>query len=398
MDRHQLEQVPDEYRQLFQFFFVFRAIALVVGLLWLIFKLSHGISYYIPGLFIWAGLLLYTVLIYWKRRELFALIIKHPLLLGVDIFVCIILLLVYNALDSAFYFYSIAPVIIASVLFRFKGAIVSSAILSVSNIVSVLINGFTLQSIFSLRYFSNFLGQTAAYFTVGFMVVYPADMIGEIVRQRQVIREQTEKETIFEERTRFARELHDNLAQILSAIKLKISLLSIKSDNKEATVIDEITKLASLALSDLRDAIYALRSENINQKLDKMLEGHCRRFSSTTGFKIKSNFNFDGTHLSSDQKYEILRICQEALGNASRHSGAVEAKLGVKRIDGKLSIKIEDNGIGFDPPSIQSGIGLLSMRERAEKLGANFEIISAPNKGTQILLAVPLEESEEKIV
>jgi len=389
MHRGQLAQAPDEYRQLFQFFFVFRVIALAFGLIWILFKLSLGANYTL-GLVIWVVVLLYTVVIYTKRRELYALLTRHAVYLGADIIISMILLMVYNAWDSPFYFYSISPVIPAGVMFRFKGAAYSSVLLTATQVVSIFVHGATLQGFFSLEHFPLFLGQITAYFTVGFMLIYPSDMIAEIVRQRSVIKEQAEREAISEERARLARELHDNLAQMLSAIKLKADALCEKLSARELDTVYQMRELVSATLRDLRNAIYALRPENIEQDLSRVLTHCCRRFSSATGCKIDTNFSIDGLPLSAEQKYEILRICQEALSNATRHSGAGMVRLEALEKSRELIITVEDSGDGFDPTSIQAGVGLLSMRERAEKLRGTLAIITAEGVGTKVKLSVPL--------
>ena len=171
MGKERLFRLPDEHRKLFGFFFVFRVIALAFGLIWLLFKISQG-SDYTFGLFVWLGVLFYTVAIYTKRQEIYTLLLKNPVVLGLDVLISIALLLVYNAWDSPFYYYSISPVILAAMMFRFRGAIYSSSLIAASQVMSVFIHGGTVQEFFSLQHFPLLFGQITAYYTVGFMLLW----------------------------------------------------------------------------------------------------------------------------------------------------------------------------------------------------------------------------------
>jgi len=394
MDKERLFRLPDEHRKLFGFFFVFRVIALAFGLIWLLFKISQGADYTL-GLIIWLGILLYTVAIYIKRHKMYALLLKHPISFGFDIFVSIALLFVYSAWDSPFYYYSISPVIPAAMMFRFKGAIYSSSLLSLSQVASVFVHGATVNEFFSLGHFPLLLGQITAYYTVGFMLIYPAGLLDEVIRQRSIIKEKTEKEAVFEERARLSRELHDNLAQILSVTKSKTNTLHEELSGEKAKQAFEACKLIDHALHDLKNAIFALRPENIELELDQMLIEYCRRFPSPVSCKIDVNFNLDGIKLSAEQKFEILRICQEALGNAIRHSKADTIKLEALKENGKLLVCVDDCGAGFELGKIRKGVGLKSMNERAKKIKADIEITSALEAGTKVKLIVPLKDQGE---
>ncbi|WP_286678495.1 hypothetical protein, partial [Candidatus Aquicultor secundus] len=90
MGKERLFRLPDEHRKLFGFFFVFRIIALAFGLIWLLFKISQGVDYTL-GLYIWAGILFYTVAIYIKRHKVYALLLKNPIILELDVLISIAL-------------------------------------------------------------------------------------------------------------------------------------------------------------------------------------------------------------------------------------------------------------------------------------------------------------------
>ena len=394
MGKERLFRLPDEHRKLFGFFFVFRIIALAFGLIWLLFKISQGVDYTL-GLYIWAGILFYTVAIYIKRHKVYALLLKNPIILELDVLISIALLLVYNAWDSPFYYYSISPVIPAAMMFRFRGAIYSSSLIAASQVISVFLHGGTVQEFFSLQHFPLLFGQITAYYTVGFMLIYPASLLDEVIRQRSIIKDKTEREAVSEERARLARELHDNLAQILSITKTKTSALHEELNGEKADQAFSVSQLIDHCLHDLRNAIFALRPENIELPLDQLLTDYCRRFPSQNGCKIDTYFNIDGINLSGEQKFEILRICQEALGNAVRHSRADTIKLEAAEENGKLLVCVDDCGVGFELGKVRKGVGLKSMHERALKLKADIKITSTLEAGTKVKLIVPLEAQED---
>ncbi|MCP4593458.1 MAG: sensor histidine kinase, partial [bacterium] len=93
---------------------------------------------------------------------------------------------------------------------------------------------------------------------------------------------------------------------------------------------------------------------------------------------------------------ELYRIAQEALNNALKHAGASQVTLSVRFAEDSVTLEVTDNGQGFDPADVQgkAGLGLISMRERAEKIGGQLTIHSAPGEGTRVAISVPLTEQE----
>jgi len=228
-----------------------------------------------------------------------------------------------------------------------------------------------------------------------FYLIYPASLLDEVIRQRSIIKDKTEREAVSEERARLARELHDNLAQILSITKTKTSALHEELNGEKADQAFSVSQLIDHCLHDLRNAIFALRPENIELPLDQLLTDYCRRFPSQNGCKIDTYFNIDGINLSGEQKFEILRICQEALGNAVRHSKSDTVKLEAAEENGKLLVCVDDCGVGFELGKVRKGVGLKSMHERALKLKADIKITSTLEAGTKVKLIVPLEAQED---
>ncbi len=375
----------DQYEKLFKFLFIYRVIAIIYAFVWILFKAKYQI-YLLNDLIVVFALAGYTTLAFFNRRKVFELLTDKPAFAGVDVLIGVGALLVSNSLNTPFYLYSLAPVIFVSIMYRFRGAFTSSVLMAIAQVISAFIHGISLGELLSVEHFPLLFGQIVSYFIIGYLCIYPADMVLEITRQRHLIKLQAEREATFEERARLARELHDNLTQLVTIMKAQATSLSenLKGDNKVKA--DEITGLTTVTLLDLRNAIFALRSENLDQDLGEMLECYCRRFSASTGCRVFVHCVVEDVGVSTEEKYEILRICQEALGNISHHANTTMARLTVEKDEGTLVIRIEDSGKGFDGNAIEVGVGLMSMRERAERLGANLEISSALDEGTRIVL------------
>lgn len=391
MYHNRLSDANIEYRQLFHFFFHYRTAALVIALVWSIQKTSswHGFNVAIIVLGIIAC---YTAILYWRRHYFYSLVLKTPMLLSVDILISATLLVMFKSWDTPFFYYTVAPVLVASVLFRFKGAVFSSTILALGHLASLLVHeqGPVIKA--ATLHFNPIFGQVMAYYFIGIMCIYPADMIAEIARQRSIIKEKSEIEAVAEERLRISRELHDNLAQLLVAIKMHLYAISKKLDTDEEE-LEYVANLASKALVELRNSIFNLQPESMKQDLCGLLKDCCHRLAMSTSADIDHKLDVGNIYLSPCQRTEILRICQEAMANALNHSGTNKLIIKAVAQGQNLLIAVEDFGVGFSQDNTSSGMGLLNMRERARSLGGTIEITSSPGAGTRVQLVVPLDES-----
>ena len=121
------------------------------------------------------------------------------------------------------------------------------------------------------------------------------------------------------------------------------------------------------------------------------MHAYCEEFSSTCGIPVSCDAD-DGVHdLSSGTALCVFRIVQEALGNAAKHAAAKQITVRLTRSDGFVYLVVSDDGVGFDRTRLatSSGLGLITMRERAAQLNGKFEFDSTPGRGTTIRVAVP---------
>lgn len=202
-----------------------------------------------------------------------------------------------------------------------------------------------------------------------------------------------------EERERIAREIHDGLAQILGYVTLKASiaqrLLAVKQVAQAESEVKEIEKVTQEAYVDAREAILGLRTCMSKEGgFIKTLSEYISRFKLSSGIKVELDTN-DGQDLKLTfaEEIQLIRIIQEALTNVRKHAKAGKAWVRFKSHVDCTQLIIEDNGQGFDIARMdgknKSRYGLQTMQERAEKIGAAFQVTSFIGLGTKIEVKLP---------
>ena len=197
------------------------------------------------------------------------------------------------------------------------------------------------------------------------------------------------------ERRSLARELHDETIQSLIALNQHIQLAAMNAPDTQQPNYQLLGKMVQETIGNLRRMIRGLRPIYLEDLgLAASLEMLCQETSQLS--QIPVNFNLQGQErrLDTQKEMALYRMVQEALSNVARHSQAHQAAVWVKYGEQSLHITVEDDGKGFLLPvdsttlTVQSHFGLLSLRERAELIGANLLIRSQPGKGTVISMEV----------
>jgi PAS domain S-box-containing protein len=192
------------------------------------------------------------------------------------------------------------------------------------------------------------------------------------------------------ERRRIARDLHDVVLQDLSGALQSLRLTHLRAKRSGASLdLEEELGALGRASSGLRNAIYDLRREK-EQPFLKSVESLVelsRQATPEREIRLLVEEGFDA-YLSGKERVELLRILQEALANVRRHSAARNVDIGLRTEDHAILIEVFDDGRGFDPGSAGAGIGLSSMRERAEGLGGELEVRSRPGQGTEVKVRI----------
>ncbi len=202
------------------------------------------------------------------------------------------------------------------------------------------------------------------------------------------------------ERERIARELHDNLAQVLGYIRLRaaagLGALAAGELDRVRKVLSEVDEAAAEGYADVREAILGLRSRVGGERgLLDALGGYLERFRQQSGLAVEfeAGAGVEGVRLLPRAEVQLLRIIQEALTNVRKHAGASRVRVRLELAEGRLRAEVADDGRGFDPgrPAGGGQFGLAVMRERAELAGGRLEVESAPGRGTRVLVEVPVE-------
>ncbi len=206
----------------------------------------------------------------------------------------------------------------------------------------------------------------------------------ELALSNWAAHEQLEQAGRAEERRRIARDLHDGLAHELAYIA------SMARSSRRARVdvdVQELSSAADRALDEARRAITVLSSA-APQSLVGAVAQTAEDLGARLGVAVRLEVA-DDIDTAPDVTEHVLRIVREAITNAATHGGPSVVTVTVRRDDG-VRVVIEDDGCGFDPElGARSGFGLVSMRERADAIGAGFAVASAPSLGTRIELALP---------
>jgi signal transduction histidine kinase len=202
------------------------------------------------------------------------------------------------------------------------------------------------------------------------------------------------------ERKRIAGELHDSLGQNLSIIKNRARLAAQKAAQPAAVAahVEAIERIASEAIDETRNLAHNLRPAHIEQVgLTASLQEMIREVSQSSQIRFERRVeNLDGV-FKGDAATNVYRIVQEALNNLIRHSQAQQAAITIERDVHCVRLRIADDGVGFDAgqAAAQRGLGLTSMTERVRMLRGTLSIQSAPGRGTQLAIELPIAEPEE---
>jgi len=199
-----------------------------------------------------------------------------------------------------------------------------------------------------------------------------------------------------DERRHVARDLHDGMLQLVIAAEMQLTVVKKKIDPEgEHTGLSQGTRYLSEAVKEGRRLIHNLRPpaldkfglvQSVRQEAIKL----ARELECETDFEME----LGDIELPGSLETTAFRICQEAMNNIRKYAQPSRIRIEMKAVKGKLWVTVEDDGVGFDieNPSFQSGVGMESMKERAEMHGGELIHRSAPGEGTRVTAVLPLEE------
>lgn len=204
-----------------------------------------------------------------------------------------------------------------------------------------------------------------------------------------------------EERRSIARELHDEVGQVLSAIKVELAVAqrAIEATGGSARVLADVRSITDGALHTVRDLSHLLHPAMLDDLgLPAAIDWYLRGFSKRHGIRVDLLQDRMAERLVPETETAAFRIVQEALTNVARHSQATSCRVYLQRLQNTVLITIEDDGTGFDlaettQGDTRRGLGLIGIRERVSQLLGTVRLESAPGKGTRLTVELPAQTS-----
>lgn len=205
-----------------------------------------------------------------------------------------------------------------------------------------------------------------------------------------------EKEAaVSQERHLLARELHDSIAQSLAFLKIQVQLMrdALKTDDAASVkqVLEEIDMGVKESYNDVRELLLHFRTRTNVEDIEPALATTLRKFEHQSGVATSLAMQGQGMPLSPDLQIQVLHIVQEALSNVRKHARASKVWLQVQQ-QPQWRFEVRDNGIGFHPNADEldeTHVGLRIMTERAQRIGAQLDVVSTPGHGSSITLTLP---------
>jgi signal transduction histidine kinase len=215
----------------------------------------------------------------------------------------------------------------------------------------------------------------------------------------EIARREAAESGLLSERMRLAGDLHDTLEQTLLAANLQLNAATRSLDQHPESAVNRLalaTQLLDRSRQEVREAVWDLhRGGGQSQLLGALLQAACREAGALSSTQVLFTGPHEDPFLSAHLCAQAVRIVRECLTNAFKHAAPAKVQVRLDYDVTQLQLAISDDGRGFDPDAVagpESGhFGLVSLRERVQRLGGTIQITSAPSKGTRIEATIPLE-------
>ena len=224
----------------------------------------------------------------------------------------------------------------------------------------------------------------------------------ELSESHQLLRNLAKKTELLreEERKRIAREVHDELGQIHTALRMDVALISMRFGAGNTALLEKTQSMMVLldqANHCVRNIVANLRPTALDMGIVSAIRWLCNEYAAHSGSSCVLHTTEQQVALSEVRAVAVFRMVQELLTNAARHADASSVKITLAKLAEDLHVEVRDNGRGFDPALKESkqSYGLLGIRERAIALGGKVEIASALDQGTVVTLIVPTTHKGE---
>ncbi|MBC7947768.1 MAG: PAS domain S-box protein [Chitinophagaceae bacterium] len=200
------------------------------------------------------------------------------------------------------------------------------------------------------------------------------------------------KTSIERDRKYFATELHEELAQLASVVKMDIDWINSHNPELPATSrnrLEHAVAISNLLVDTIRRISFSISPNMLDDLgLNATLEWHCREFSILNGIPCHFEAEYDETDLPHEVKIDFFRVCQEAMTNVMYHAEANNVWISIKEEDGKITLTITDDGKGFVVDQQEKTAGLTRMRERVGSINGELGIESEEGRGTRVWVEI----------
>lgn len=224
-----------------------------------------------------------------------------------------------------------------------------------------------------------------------FAFVWAGLLRRQVRRQTAVIREQSRREAVLDERHRIAREVHDTLEQELVGLSLRLEATSatLPPDGKLAAALETARRLVGRIHDEVRSLVWDLRDES-GADLPAAVRAAIGNLDGTTTTAISVAVAGEPWPVPAVLVHNLKRVTQEAVTNALKHARAAAVRVEIRFGPGSVAVSVSDDGKGFDPTAAApvGHFGLVGMRERVRKLGGELRVTSTPGTGTTVTAAV----------
>jgi len=216
------------------------------------------------------------------------------------------------------------------------------------------------------------------------------ERLRELAAHLQTIRE--------EEDTRIAREIHDELGQTLTGLKIDLKWLEKRMSKEQHAARGKLISMSNLidtAIQTVRKVSTELRPGVLELGLTAAIDWQTREFQNRTGIQSTVSINVQEDQIDEQQSTNIFRIFQEILTNIIRHAQATKVTILLRLENGFFTLEVRDNGVGIKEEQVRhaKSLGILGMRERALLLGGNLNIRGIAGKGTTVTVKIPIQHS-----
>ncbi|WP_226982690.1 histidine kinase [Vibrio navarrensis] len=205
--------------------------------------------------------------------------------------------------------------------------------------------------------------------------------------------QQDQQILILKERNTIARELHDSIAQSLSCLKIKLSILQMDLSNltkEQTSIIEEMREEVNVAYSQLRELLTTFRLKLDGLGFLPALENTIMDYNKKIGTQIRFSYELPANTISIHQSIHLIQIIRELLNNVYKHAKASNVTLNLSIKDNNIFLVIIDDGCGFSTSQESSRYGLKIIGDRTQSLSGKWNIISSPGQGTQFYLTFPI--------